>query len=107
MDNVLIKNDGTNDGIVSVNAIPAIKDNYNLSSSNLDVLRLQICKSQFSIDQVTECITVEQDILLKTSRGSTSNSMPWEMTACFSLILVCLILLLYKSKKLKEIFSDE
>ena len=48
------------DGAVIVSPIIHSEDGYNVASSNIEILRLQICKSQVTQDLSNDCISVIQ-----------------------------------------------
>lgn len=95
METTLVTKNDDYDGVL---ANPAPKDNYNLSSDNLDILRLEICKSQFSKEQITECLT-QQQLLIKNSDPSVSSTSMFLIIAfVVSMILGSISFCIFRNK---------
>lgn len=79
------------------------KIDYHLDSDIKDVLRLQICKSLPTIEEIKGCLTVQQDNLIRLDKES--NSIPW----CSIMIIVFIIMgiVVYFINKSKELDYDD
>lgn len=92
MSNEILTKEQDQDGIVQVQANPIaiVKEDYNIGSDNMDILRIEICKSQLSREEITSCLTVMQDNIKKESHDLIHMIAPYGF--CIGVVLVVISL---------------
>ena len=97
MDNEILTSKQEFDGVVEQKAPPKLTDNFNVTSDNLAVLRIQVCKTQPSQDLANDCLTIIQ--------SNIANEVKKDNTFTFSAVCFAIIAALFVAFMVKRSFK--
>lgn len=98
----LLTNKESDDGVIQVTAVPPPNDIYHIGSKDMDVLRLEICKTQITKEATNDCIIVMQNEVIKHKAEIMKEVAPYGIGIGFSLLVFCffsIVLKIFRRKK--------